>query len=137
MVATKMREDMTAAGRDEEMEALVRTARALQDELTGASGDERERSRQGRLSSAREKDVRRFISAGSLRFSKSKTLHDPLPASPVRHAPANPHPAARDDDDRAFAQRGAVLLDEIAHRVGLLRASEPDEANDAGMGLAA
>ena len=39
MVATKMREDMSAAGRDEEMEALVRTARALQDELTGASGD--------------------------------------------------------------------------------------------------
>ncbi len=39
MVATKMRDDMLAQGRDEEIEALVRAARALQDELTGASGD--------------------------------------------------------------------------------------------------
>ena len=39
MMATKMRDDMAAAGRSDEMEALVRTARALQDELTGASGD--------------------------------------------------------------------------------------------------
>lgn len=39
MVATKMRDDMRAEGRDDEMEALVRTARALQDELTGSSGD--------------------------------------------------------------------------------------------------
>ncbi len=35
MVATKMRDDMLAEGRDEEMEALVKTARALQDELLG------------------------------------------------------------------------------------------------------
>ena len=34
MVATRMRDDMMAEGRDEELEALVRTARALQDELT-------------------------------------------------------------------------------------------------------
>ena len=39
MIATKMRDDMAAEGRDEEMEALVRTARALQDELTGDAGD--------------------------------------------------------------------------------------------------
>lgn len=38
MIATRMRDDMAAEGRDHEMEALVRTARALQDELTGASG---------------------------------------------------------------------------------------------------
>ena len=39
MIATKMRDDLRAEGRDDELEALVRTARALQDELTGASGD--------------------------------------------------------------------------------------------------
>ena len=37
MVATRMRDDMLADGRDDEMEALVRTARALQDRLTGAA----------------------------------------------------------------------------------------------------
>ena len=39
MLATRMRDDMAAAGRDDEMEALVRAARALQDELTGGSSD--------------------------------------------------------------------------------------------------
>ena len=39
MLATRMRDDMLAEGRDDEVEALVRAARALQDELTGASGD--------------------------------------------------------------------------------------------------
>lgn len=38
MIATKMRDDMVAAGRDEEMEALVRAARAVQDEVLGATG---------------------------------------------------------------------------------------------------
>ena len=38
MLATRMRDDMVAEGRDDEVEALVRAARALQDELTGASG---------------------------------------------------------------------------------------------------
>ena len=33
VIATKMRDDMFAAGQDERMEELVRTARALQDEL--------------------------------------------------------------------------------------------------------
>ena len=33
MMATKMRDDMRAAGRGEELEALVRAARGLQDEL--------------------------------------------------------------------------------------------------------
>ena len=35
MIATKMRDEMRAAGRDEELEALVRAARALQDDLLG------------------------------------------------------------------------------------------------------
>ena len=39
MMATKMRDDMQAAGRGDELEALVRAARGLQDELVrGASG---------------------------------------------------------------------------------------------------
>ena len=33
MMATKMREDMRGAGRGEELEALVRAARGLQEEL--------------------------------------------------------------------------------------------------------
>ena len=35
MMATKMREDMRGAGRGEELEALIRAARGLQDELLG------------------------------------------------------------------------------------------------------
>ncbi len=35
MMATTMRDDMRAAGRGEELEALVRAARGLQDELLG------------------------------------------------------------------------------------------------------
>lgn len=38
MMATRMRDEMHAEGRDDEVEALVRAARALQDELTGAGG---------------------------------------------------------------------------------------------------
>lgn len=41
MIATNMRDDMLAEGRDDEMEALVRSACAPQDELTDASGDRR------------------------------------------------------------------------------------------------
>ena len=33
MIATKMRDDMLSAGREEELEALIRTARELQDEV--------------------------------------------------------------------------------------------------------
>lgn len=39
MVATKMRDDMLAEGRDNEMETLIREARAVPDGLTGASED--------------------------------------------------------------------------------------------------
>ena len=35
VIATKMRGDMLAAGQDEQMDDLIRTARALQDELLG------------------------------------------------------------------------------------------------------
>ena len=39
VMATRMRGDMLAAGQGETLEALVRDARALQDELLGASED--------------------------------------------------------------------------------------------------
>ncbi len=39
MIATKMRDDMRGAGQDEELEALVRAARELQDEMLRAAGD--------------------------------------------------------------------------------------------------
>ena len=39
MMATKMREEMSAAGRGEEMEALIRAARGLQDELLGGASE--------------------------------------------------------------------------------------------------
>lgn len=39
MIATKMRDDMRGAGQDEALEALVRTARELQDEVLRAAGD--------------------------------------------------------------------------------------------------
>ena len=37
MLATRMRDEMLGAGREEELEALIRTARELQDELTGGA----------------------------------------------------------------------------------------------------
>lgn len=52
-------------------------------------------------------------------------------------AATDSHPPSRDDDDRALAHRGAVMLNEIAHRVGLLRGPEPDEPDDTGMRVAA
>ena len=39
MMATKMRDEMLAAGRDEELEALIADARALQDEVLGGGAD--------------------------------------------------------------------------------------------------
>ena len=40
MIATKMRDDMRAAGRGEELEALVSAARGLQDDLLGGGPEE-------------------------------------------------------------------------------------------------
>ena len=37
MLASRMRDEMLDAGRGEELDALIRTARELQDELTGAA----------------------------------------------------------------------------------------------------
>ncbi len=39
VIATKMRDDMRGAGQDEELEALIRDARELQDEVLRAAGD--------------------------------------------------------------------------------------------------
>ncbi len=39
MLASRMREEMLDAGRSEELDALIRTARELQDELTGAASE--------------------------------------------------------------------------------------------------
>ena len=39
VMATKLRNDMHGAGRGEEIADLVRTARKLQDELTGGASD--------------------------------------------------------------------------------------------------
>ena len=39
MLATRMRDEMLDAGRGGEMDALIRTARELQDELTGAASE--------------------------------------------------------------------------------------------------
>ena len=39
MLATKMRDEMLDAGRGEDLDALIRTARELQDELTGAASE--------------------------------------------------------------------------------------------------
>ena len=39
MMATNMREEMHAAGRGEEMEALIRGARGLQDQLLGSASE--------------------------------------------------------------------------------------------------
>lgn len=39
MLASRMRDEMLDAGRGEELDALIRTARELQDELTGAASE--------------------------------------------------------------------------------------------------
>ena len=39
MMATKMRDEMLEAGRDEEIQVLIREARALQNELLGGASD--------------------------------------------------------------------------------------------------
>ena len=39
MIATKMRDDMRGAGQDQELEALIRSARELQDEMLRAAGE--------------------------------------------------------------------------------------------------
>ena len=39
MLASRMRHEMLHAGRGEELDALIRTARNLQDELTGAASE--------------------------------------------------------------------------------------------------
>ena len=79
--------------------------------------------------------ARRFIDAGMFGFLKSKALHEPFPASLFMHAPTYSYPPARDDDDCALAHGGAVILDQIPHRIGLLRGSESDEPDDTRMGL--
>lgn len=39
ILATRMRDEMLEAGRGEELETLIRTARGLQDELTGGASE--------------------------------------------------------------------------------------------------